>query len=436
MKFSEWFDWSKRDLDFMGTRVYFIGVSVLLCAACLFALWKPGLKLGTDFLGGTEVEVGFTQPTEPLEIRNAVEQAGFSSAEVVRVDNKTNPHQFLIRVQEVSTLTDEQKTNIEKALCLIPEEGELDAATCPEELRTTEVKFSPGGDKVTVRYLKEVCGKATAEVACPPREDIAQQLGAGKVPTVELRLGANNPVVQNPRNNTVEFFLKSKGDQIMDSLRASLGTDKVPASPLRVEWIGPKAGKQLRDAAIISITLSLIVIMLYVTFRFDVRFAPGGIVALMHDVLIAVGAMVVTQREMTLSTVAALLTVVGFSMNDTVVIYDRIRENLGKYRHLTFPQLINKSVTETLSRTFRTSTTAMASIIPFMFWGTQVIKDFAFAMFVGMIAGIYSTIFIASPITDWLDRKFFGRKLSKRKRVRRKKKPAPSQPGEKARVPA
>jgi preprotein translocase subunit SecF len=222
----------------------------------------------------------------------------------------------------------------------------------------------------------------------------------------------------------------------MDGLRASLGADKVPAAPLRVEWIGPKAGKQLRDAAIISITLSLIVIMLYVTFRFDVRFAPGGIVALMHDVLIAVGAMVVTQREMTLSTVAALLTVVGFSMNDTVVIYDRIRENLGKYRHLTFPQLINKSVTETLSRTFRTSTTAMASIIPFMFWGTQVIKDFAFAMFVGMIAGIYSTIFIASPITDWLDRKFFGRKLSKRKRVRRKKKPAPSQPGEKARVPA
>jgi preprotein translocase subunit SecF len=242
-----------------------------------------------------------------------------------------------------------------------------------------------------------------------------------------LRPGANNPVVQNTRDRKVEFFLKSKGDQIMDGLKASLGPDKVPDAPLRVEWIGPKAGKQLRDAAIISISLSLIVIMLYVEFRFDVRFAPGGIVALMHDVLVAVGAMVATQRELTLSGVAALLTVVGFSMNDTVVIYDRIRENLGKYRHMTFPQLINRSVTETLSRTFRTSTTALAAIAPFMFYGTQVIKDFAFAMFVGMIAGIYSTIFIASPITDWLDRKFFGRKLSKKRRRRKKKAPASRQ---------
>lgn len=422
MKLAEWFDWSKRDLDFMGTRRYFIGVSVLLCAACLISLWKPGIKLGTDFLGGTEVEVAFTQPIEAGDVREAVERAGFASPEVVKVDTGKSANQFLVRVQEVSTLTEEQKASIESALCLAPEEGELDRNVCPESLETTEVKFSPGGDKISARFKADVCGKATPDVACPPREDIRKQL-VGKVVGVELRPGANNPVVQNARDRKVEFFLKSKGDQIMDGLKASLGADKVPEAPLRVEWIGPKAGKQLRDAAVISISLSLIVIMLYVAFRFDVRFAPGGIVALMHDVLIAVGAMVATQRELTLSGVAALLTVVGFSMNDTVVIYDRIRENLGKYRHMTFPQLINRSVTETLSRTFRTSTTAIAAIVPFMFYGTQVIKDFAFAMFVGMIAGIYSTIFIASPITDWLDRKFFGRKLSKKRRRRKKKAP-------------
>ena len=421
-KIREWFDWEKHDLDFMGTRRYFIGVSVIVCALCFVVLWKPGLRLGTDFVGGTEVEVSFKQPLDPNQIREAVEKAGFHSPEVVKDRTDESANRFLIRVQEVSTLTDEQKTHLQNALCMASDDG-TPRADCPEGLRTVEVKFSPGGDKVMARYEKEVCGTPTPDVQCPAREDVAKQL-VGKVPGIQMRPGPNNPLVSNPRNNSVEFRLQGKADQIMAGLVSELGADKVPTTPDRAEWIGPKAGKQLRDAAIISISLSLLIIMLYVTFRFDIRFAPGGIVALMHDVLIAVGAMVVTQREMTLSGVAALLTVVGFSMNDTVVIYDRIRENLGKYRHMTFPQLINRSVTETLSRTFRTSTTAMAAIVPFMFYGTQVIKDFAFAMFVGMVAGIYSTIFIASPITDWLDRKFFGRKLSKRRRVRRKKKEA------------
>src|SRR5690606_24254230 len=114
------------------------------------------------------------------------------------------------------------------------------------------------------------------------------------------------------------------------------------------------------------------------------------------------------QREVTLSTVAALLTIVGYSINDTVVVYDRIRENLGKYRKMTFPRIINRSITEVLSRTIRTSATTAAALLPFLFFGTGVIKDFAFALLVGILVGTYSSIYMAAPLTEYIDRKFFG----------------------------
>src|SRR5690606_2324278 len=181
--------------------------------------------------------------------------------------------------------------------------------------------------KVSVRYASDeqgaVCGPPTPTNTCPARPDIAQRL-AGGVAGVELRAGDNNPVVTNQRDNRVEFFFKSKGDQLMDGLRDHLGASAVPDQPLRVEWIGAKATNDLRDSAIKSLLVSLVPSSLCVAFRFDVRFAPGAIIALVHDVLLTLGAMILAQREITLSTVAALLTVVGYSINDTVVVYDRV----------------------------------------------------------------------------------------------------------------
>ncbi|MCA9622544.1 MAG: protein translocase subunit SecF, partial [Myxococcales bacterium] len=312
-----WLDFDK-DIDFMGYRRYFIGASALLAVLSIVAFFEPGPRFGTDFVGGTEIEVAFKQEVDGGQVRKAIEDAGFASPDVVAVDNEEHPHQFMIRVKEVSSMTDEQKAAITQKLCLVPEEGTdappLDEAACPEGIRTSEVKFSPGGDKVAVRYLSEVCGPAQPDVACPPRAEIAAQL-SGNVAGVELRPGTNNPIVQNPRDNRVEFYFKSKGGQMMDGLRAGLGADVVPDQPLRVEWIGAKAGSQLRDAAIKSISIAVIVIMLYIAFRFDMRFAPGAILALVHDVFLAMGAMVLARREVTLSTVAALLTIVGYSIN-------------------------------------------------------------------------------------------------------------------------
>src|SRR5262249_22821461 len=121
------------------------------------------------------------------------------------------------------------------------------------------------------------------------------------------------------------------------------------------------------------------------------------------DALVVLGAFVLTRRELTLSTIAVVLTIIGYSMNDTVVVYDRIRENLGKHRGKSFGEIINMSVSETLSRTILTSGATMLSVIPYLFWGPGVIKDFSFGMIVGIVAGTYSSIYVAAPLTEWID---------------------------------
>jgi preprotein translocase subunit SecF len=428
-------------IDFMSMRFYFIGFSTLLTIISAVAMFFPGPKLGTDFVGGTEVEVAFTKPVDASKVRATVGAVGFHDPEVVEVSSGALANRFMVRVKEVSTFAPEQQRKLEKALCLEHEgeDSQLDAATCPEELRATEVTFSPGGEKVSVRFKMPVCAPKGEDAAagrlCEPKEGIAGQLAQGRLAKlglalqgVELQTGRANPVVQNVRDNKVEFYFKSKGDQIMDGLRQQLGADTVPEKALRIEWVGPKAGKQLRDAAITSLTLAMVFIMIYIGFRFDFRFAPGGILSILHDVFIALGAMIVAQREVTLSTVAALLTVLGYSINDTVVVYDRIRENLGKHRKMSFAKLINHSITETLGRTIKTSFTTAIALVPFLFFGTGTIKDFAFTMLVGIAVGTYSSIFVAAPLTEYLDRRFFskmGGQRPKKKRVVRRSGAAP-----------
>ena len=394
-----------RQFDFMRWRWHFIGASLVMLILSAIAFVYPGPKVGTDFKGGTEVEVAFKAGVSAGEVRAAVEHAGFDSPEVVSVADATNPNRYLIRVQEVTVLSEKDKASILKRLCLASESGQAPAG-CPANASATEVKFSPGGDKIFSRYETK-----------PDLAVIKQQLGG--IVGVELRQGAQNPLLVSERDNRVEIQLKSKGDQLMDGLRTKLGDSKVPEAALRVEWIGPKAGAQLRDSAIKSIAVACFFIMAYIAFRFDLRFAPGGIVALIHDVGIALGAMVLARKEITLSTVAAMLTIVGYSITDTVVVYDRIRENLGKHRNLSFSAVINLSISEMLGRTLLSSGTTSLSLVAFLIWGTGTLKDFAFALLVGIIVGTYSSIYVAAPLTEWIDRRFFGAGADQKKAITR-----------------
>jgi preprotein translocase subunit SecF len=390
-----------KTYDFMRVRAYWIALSIALALGSLILLFYPGPNYGTDFKGGTEIEVAFTKAVDGGEIRHAVTKSGaFSEPDVVQVTDPAHPWRYLIRVQEISTVDEASKDALKKALCL---GVEGDDARCPANARATEIKFSAGGDKLSVRYDAD-----------PDLTKVKEQLGA--VPNVKLRNAANNPQVVNPRDHRVEIQLQSKGDQLLDVLRQELGADRVPQAALRVEWVGPKAGKQLRDSARNSVALAIVFIMLYLAFRFDLRFAPGVVLACVHDALVVLGAFVVFHKEVTLSTIAAVLTIVGYSMNDTVVVYDRIRENLGKHRGKSFGTIINMSVSETLSRTILTSGATMLSVLAFFIWGTGVIKDFAFAMVVGIIAGTYSSIYVAAPLTEWIDAKMGRRGAAETKK--------------------
>ncbi len=374
-----------RTYDFMGQRVFWIVLSIsLIVLSCILMIY-PGPNYGTDFKGGTEVEIAFTGTVDANTVRTAVERSHFVAPDVVQVVDANNESHFLIRVQEVSALDDARKTAVEQAFC----HGNGAPQGCAPEARASEVKFSAGGDKISARFD-----------VTPNLEMIS---AAVRSAGVSFRASDTNPQLVNPRDHRVEIQVRSKGDELVEGLRKELGAELVPERPLRVEWVGPKAGKQLRDGARNSVAIAIVFIMLYLAFRFDLRFAPGVVLACVHDALVVIGVFILFKKEITLSTIAAVLTVVGYSMNDTIVVYDRIRENLGKHKKKAFADVINISVSETLSRTILTSGATMLSVVAFAIWGTGVIKDFAIAMIIGIVAGTYSSIYVAAPLTEWID---------------------------------
>ena len=169
----------------------------------------------------------------------------------------------------------------------------------------------------------------------------------------------------------------------------------------RVENVGPKVSAELLQSGIIAISLSLAAMLFYIWIRFEWQFSIGSIIALFHDVIITVGIFSLLSLEINLSIIAAVLTIVGYSMNDTVVIYDRIRENLGKFHKLDISDIANLSINETLARTIITSVTTLLALLSIFILGGEILRGFSFAMILGVIIGTYSSIFVASPILKY-----------------------------------
>lgn len=213
--------------------------------------------------------------------------------------------------------------------------------------------------------------------------------------------GANEYLVRVEKTG-VEVAALS--DQVKKALTGKFGADKFEIR--RVEYVGPKIGEDLRWRGTVSVIASMVMMGVYIWIRFasafgakfGLHFGLGAVIALLHDVLVTVGALMLANYEFDLTVVAALLTIVGFSVNDTVVICDRIRENLRKIRRESLESIINTSLNETLSRTILTTGTALLVLLALYLLGGAVIRPFAFALLIGFISGVYSTIFIASPV--------------------------------------
>lgn len=226
-----------------------------------------------------------------------------------------------------------------------------------------------------------------------------------------LELG--NPVVQSFGDNQNEFLIRVENtsaelqglsNQIQATLETTFNEGNVDIR--RVEMVGPQVGKDLRSKGLQAIFYAMLGILVYISWRFEFRFAVGAIIALLHDVVITLGAFSVFGKEIDLPIIAAFLAIIGYSLNDTIIVYDRIRENLGKHNKESFSYIVNRSVNETLSRTLLTSGTTLLVVLALFILGGGVIHNFAFAMLVGVLVGTYSSIFVASPVLIfWEQRK-------------------------------
>jgi len=201
----------------------------------------------------------------------------------------------------------------------------------------------------------------------------------------------------------VKFEIKkSNDDNFIQSINNNLSSDLGSEIKFRrVENVGPKVSKELLMSGLLAISLSLAAMLFYIWIRFEWQFSLGAITALLHDVIITVGVFSILSYEINLSIVAAILTIVGYSMNDTVVIFDRIRENLKKYSKVSISDISNQSTNETLSRTLITSVTTLLALFSIYFFGGAILKGFSFAMIIGVIVGTYSSIFVAAPVLKY-----------------------------------
>jgi len=190
--------------------------------------------------------------------------------------------------------------------------------------------------------------------------------------------------------------LKGLAIEVQNHLSAAYGADKVDVR--RTEMVGPQVGSDLRNKGLMAIFYAMIGLLIYISWRFEVRFAVGAIIALVHDVAITIGMFSLFGKEIDLPIIAAFLAIIGYSLNDTIIVYDRIRENVGRYNKESFAFIVNRSINDTLSRTLLTSGTTMLVVLALFVLGGGVIHNFAFAMLVGVLIGTYSSIFVASPI--------------------------------------
>lgn len=364
------------NFDFMGKRRTLITLSIAVIVGIL-ALLPLRLNFGVDFAGGTEIEVKFAEAVTAKEVRERVEAAGFQDANVQQIGDASE-HSYIVRVQRVSILSGEQ---IEALRSVLQEQLAAYGAV------TVEIDENVG-DRVDVRTERPV-----------PLEELR---AAATSTGIELAAGSENiRDLTRAGEPTYQLLTQGLSDRVTATLKSAFGEEKVDVQ--RVDYVGPQVGQQLRNRGIMAILLSMGAVLLYIAFRFDFRFAPGAVLGLFHDVAVVLGYWVVSGREFNLTSVAVILTVVGYSVNDTIVVFDRVREVLARKNGKSLLENINTAVNESLSRTVITSGVTALSLVGLMIFTTGSLFDFSAGMLVGIIAGTYSSIFIAGPVAVWVD---------------------------------
>jgi preprotein translocase subunit SecF len=365
------------NIDFLGKKWYFLTFSLIFSVAGVLsmAFWH-GIPLGVDFRGGTLVYVKYAHTPDPSAIHSEIERAGLKNARVQRYGQASNNEVLIaLDIQETSEQAlDKGKTQIIQALESTATPGKQDLnnasslAIANYLLEKDPLHLGSGSD-ANPRYT------AIAQAIVDYRDKVKGGV-LGSLSNDELKSVADPATVASLQDN---FFVSDFGIR-------------------NVEIVGPQVGQQLRKQALLATLYSLAGMLVYLALRFEWIYGVAAVLTVFHDTLITIGAFSLLNWEISLTVIAAILTLIGYSNNDTIVVFDRIRENIKLLRREKLADIVNKSINQTLSRTILTAGLTFLTVLALFLFGGEVLHGFSFALVIGILIGTYSSIAIAAPI--------------------------------------
>lgn len=438
----------KTPVDFIGKQSLGLKISATLVVLTVVLLGVRGINWGVDFVGGTEMQVKFQKEVSTEDIRRVLSDAGFDKKQVQSY-GAPEDHEYLIGVERVTTIKPDDVAKVKALLqdnlatlapgaegdvSVIFSEGEGDrisvilpvpppqkgaAAPAPEAAPATGDAASADGAATTTTPAAEPADTATAQARRIEAQEAAlgrlideksgYKLRRTKAAGQEEATTADAIIAEDPYQGRVKYLVYFQGisSEIEKALETAFGEVEIR----RVDYVDSKVAEELRTNGLLAIVLALLGILVYIAIRFDVYFAPGAIVALVHDAVIALIVFPLTWREFDLPSIAAVLTVVGYSINDTIVTYDRVRELIPaeKKDTLSIEELkgyVNAAINDTFSRTVITGTTTLLATLALAVFATGAVQTFAIVLTAGVLLGIWSTIMIA-PATYFFLRRHF-----------------------------
>ena len=369
----------KTNIDWLGKKWYFLSFSLLFSIAGLVSLlaWHH-LPLDVDFKGGTVVRIRFAQQPDLAKLRMAADAAGLHEARIQQYGAASSDEVLITLAQGSAreSALDQGRaaivSTLEQHYATGGGAGRLDLdnagrGTLASFLGEANPEHLQAGDEASAKYL----GQAEAILS------FKDQAHGGLLPSIASLQG----VADAPVMTALEHGAYLSGFTVRN-----------------VEVVGPQVGAQLRKQALLATVYSLIGMLVYLWFRFELIYGVAAVVAVFHDTLITVGMFSLFDKEVSLTVIAAILTLIGYSMNDTIVVFDRIRENLRQTRREPLGDVVNRSINQTLSRTVLTSGLTFLAVLSIFVFGGEVLHNFAFALVVGILVGTYSSIAVAAPM--------------------------------------
>ena len=363
-------------VDFLKLSRPLITLSALLVIGSWVSVATIGLNFGIDFAGGSEAVIEFKEPIDVGKLKTTMSSAGLDAPEVVKFGiGEADKGKYFLRTQTVSLLTDVERSKVKASV--VTTVGEPASWNDKSEMgNVILVKYAAPQDKQKIKDAAVAAGLFTA----------------GEINVEAAAMGSDTDF---------RIYLPGVKLKVEKILKTNYAANFQQIS--KFEAVGAAVGRQMRNQGVLAVLYALIGILLYVSFRFDLRYSPGAVLALIHDVSITIGLYSVLGYEFNLPIIAALLAIVGYSLNDTIVVYDRIRESLQHGIGKDMVESINISVSDCLSRTVLTSVTTFIAVFCIWWFGGGIIQNFAFAMLVGVVIGTYSSIYIASPAVLFMD---------------------------------